>query len=84
MNLFFFGICIMIYYIEHKDATGNYERDQKILMRMWEELENEPDIENNEDNESLADDFLETIDANTDSEEDFDDEHGTSETTKTR
>lgn len=51
---------------------------------MWEELENEPDIENNEDNESLADDFLETIDANTDSEEDFDDEHDTSETTKTR
>lgn len=49
-----------------KMATGNYDWDQEILMRMWEKLEIEPDIEDNGDNESLADDFIETIDTNTD------------------
>lgn len=49
---------------------------------MCKELVNETDVENNDDNESVADDFQETIDANTDSEEDFDDEYDTSETTK--
>lgn len=54
-------------------AMGNYERDQERIKMLWNKLEDEPDngqLQQDGD-ENLAFDELETQDHNSDSEEEF-------------
>lgn len=64
-------------------AKGYYEREQDYLERLWEGAEGEPYPQNPEvddDDESLVGDHVETLDHNTDSEQEFDEHSDDSST----